>query len=304
MEWLRALLLAGALLLLLHVFVFRWVTVRSTSMFGTLLPGDLVAVQRWPQWTGYSRGDIVVFRDPLKDRNPMFGRDLLVKRLVGSPGDTVELRQGMLFVNGVHLPRPAGLSRAHVVRLSSDAPVADILKDVDIMGTELPEQGPFTWEGPLTEAQVEDLAKRKDVLAVERLRGKGGRPGYIFPYSPFFPWNADNYGPVVVPGKGMALSTAPEVFPLYDRLIVNYEQADVAHEGGQVLVNGGKEKEYIVTQDYVFVLGDARDHSSDSRFWGFVPMDHLVGRVGMVVLSQGKDGSLRKGRCLTVPDAP
>ena len=72
-------------------------------MYATLRPGDLLLVQRWPVWTGFERGDVVVFRDPLKDNVPMLRRPLLVKRIVGMPGDVVELRKGVLFVNNTEL---------------------------------------------------------------------------------------------------------------------------------------------------------------------------------------------------------
>ena len=98
-EWLKAFVLALVLLLFLHAFVVRWVIVESTSMFATLKPGDLVLVQRWPLWTGLDRGDVVVFRDPLKDDVSMVRRPLLVKRIAGMPGDRVEIRRGKLFVN-------------------------------------------------------------------------------------------------------------------------------------------------------------------------------------------------------------
>ena len=98
-EWLKAFVLAIVLLMFLHVFVVRWVIVESSSMYATLRPGDLVLVQRWPVWTGFTRGDVVVFRDPMKNNVVMARRPLLVKRIVGMPGDVVELRRGKLFVN-------------------------------------------------------------------------------------------------------------------------------------------------------------------------------------------------------------
>ncbi|MBK7086331.1 MAG: signal peptidase I, partial [Flavobacteriales bacterium] len=91
------------LLILVHTFVLRWVIVQSTSMFATLVPGDVVAVQRWPVWTGFQRGDVAVFRDPAQDDVRMGRRQLLVKRIVGLPGDTVRIRNGHLFVNGMVL---------------------------------------------------------------------------------------------------------------------------------------------------------------------------------------------------------
>ena len=95
-EWLRAFVVATVLLALVHGFLFRVVNVQSTSMFATLMPGDLLLVQRWPVVTGVERNDVVVFRDPLKDDRALSRRPLLVKRIAGLPGDAVELRKGVL----------------------------------------------------------------------------------------------------------------------------------------------------------------------------------------------------------------
>jgi len=99
-EWGKAFLLAFTLLLLVHLFVLRWVTVRSTSMYATLLPGDLLGVERWAAWTGLHRGDIIVFHDPVQDDRPLYRRQLLVKRIAGLPGDEVQIRDGQLSING------------------------------------------------------------------------------------------------------------------------------------------------------------------------------------------------------------
>ena len=104
-EWLKAIGLALGILVLLHVFVLRWVTVRHTSMYATLLPGDLVGVERWRVWTGFERGHRGVPR-PVQDDRSLSARQLLVKRLVGLPGDTVQLKAGALFVNGRRSLRP------------------------------------------------------------------------------------------------------------------------------------------------------------------------------------------------------
>ena len=294
-EWLKAIGLALGILVLLHLFVLRWVTVRHTSMYATLLPGDLVGVERWRVWTGFERGDIVVFRDPVQDDRSLSARQLLVKRLVGLPGDTVQLKAGALFVNGKEIAPAQGESHRHLVRLRGTADPEALRQQLQLPLAFFP-PGRSTLELPLSKVQADSLRERKDIVSVEPMGPSTGAPGHIFPYSPNFRWNNDRFGPLTVPAKGDTLRIDVANFPLYDRLISRYEDHSPTHDGSRIVLDGEPLERYVVEQDYVFVLGDARDHSADSRYWGFVPMDHLVGRAGFVLLGQDEDGGLRSGR--------
>ncbi|HQW05152.1 MAG TPA: signal peptidase I [Flavobacteriales bacterium] len=296
-EWVRAFLLALVLLIVLHSFVLRWVIVESTSMFATLHPGDLVLVQRWPLWTGLSRGDVVVFRDPLKDDRAMMRRPLLVKRIVGMPGDLVELRRGRLMVNDKGEADPNTGTIAYVVRLR-DPRMADSLLTMLGLPSYLMQSGRNTVELPLNEALADRLSELPYVINAEPLRLAHGAPRHIFPFSPRYPWNGDDYGPIHVPAKGDTLHITVDNLPLYDRLIAVYEGHKIGAEKNALLIDGRPLKEYVVEQDYYFVLGDSRHHSADSRYWGFVPADHITGRAGFVLWGKGVSGS-RSGRDMT-----
>ncbi|MCB0765343.1 MAG: signal peptidase I, partial [Flavobacteriales bacterium] len=281
--WPRALMQAVALLLVVHVFVVRWVMVESTSMFATLRPGDLLTVQRWPIWTGFERGDIVVFRDPLRDDVNMSARPLLVKRIAGMPGDVVQLRDGLLFVNDERDPLPSTGTYAYLVRLRSGrSPVAL----VDMLG--LPQgivrSGRSFIELPLNAELADSIGASPDVVAVERMSSATGAPAHIFPFSRRFAWNSDDYGPITIPRKGDTLRIDVDNIPLYDRLIGHYEGHTLQVDGNELLMDGAPLDRYVVEQDYYFVLGDSRHYSADSRFWGFLPADHLVGRGGPVLI--------------------
>lgn len=131
-DWLKALLVAFVVLGFIHAFVLRWVTVRSTSMYATLFPGDLVGVAKWPLWTGFDRGDIVVFRDPMQDDRAIARRQLLVKRIVGLPGDVVELRKGELFVNNVPIAPSPFETHSWLVRLQQGTDALALLADLGL----------------------------------------------------------------------------------------------------------------------------------------------------------------------------
>ncbi len=282
-DWSKSLLVAFVVLGFIHAFVLRWVTVRSTSMYATLYPGDLVGVAKWPLWTGFERGDIVVFRNPMQEDRSMARRQLLVKRIAAMPGDVVELRDGELFVNDVAIGSPLSGTHSWLVRLEPGIDAPSILTELGLPVGSSPTDA-RQLELPLNEAMARALQSRPGVLSVERMRSSSGAAGHIFPYSPRYAWNADDYGPLTVPRKGDRLRVDLRTLPLYDRIITRYEGNDLDVAKHILSINGEETKEYTVKQDYYFVLGDSRNYSEDSRYWGFVPADHLTGRAAFVLL--------------------
>ncbi|MEO8588078.1 MAG: signal peptidase I [Flavobacteriales bacterium] len=287
-EWLRSFILALLILLFAHQFIVRFVAVESTSMFATLRPGDLLLVERWPVWTGFGRGDIVVFRDPLRDALPRRQRPLLVKRIVGLPGDEVELRDGDLFVNQVYLPMPDDATRSYLVRLRSSASPEDLLAHLGLPAYFL-QASRENLELPLNDALADSVRAMPGVISAEPMRLASGAPRHIFPFSPRYPWNGDDYGPITVPAKGDTLHINVDNFPLYDRLMSVYEGHDLSADRSVITIEDQPLKDYVVEEDYYFVLGDSRHFSADSRYWGFLPADHVVGRGAFVLLSKGPD---------------
>ncbi len=300
-SWVKAGALAITLLVLLHFFVVRWVSVRSDSMYATLLSGDLVGVTRWPLWTGIERGDIVVFRDPMQDDRSMSRRQLLVKRIVGLPGDRVELRAGELFVNGLTIPPAATETKRWTVRLKRDVPARTFL---DLLGRPpayvLPDGREV--EIPMNADMADVMRARPEVEQVEPTRLANDGSMSLFPFGPGNRWRNDDFGPIEVPAKGQRVKVDARSMAMYDRIIAIYEGNQVEMVGDQLCVNGRTDGSYTVRQDHYFVLGDNRDNSADSRHWGFVPADHIVGRVGFVLLSIAPSGELRPGRwCKRLP---
>jgi len=293
-EWLKAFVLALVLLLFLHAFVVRWVIVESTSMFATLKPGDLVLVQRWPLWTGLDRGDVVVFRDPLKDDVSMVRRPLLVKRIAGMPGDRVEIRRGKLFVNNKAEVNSAYSTQAYLVRLRNERFADSLLRELGLP-LQLHRAGRAFVELPLNEELAERVERLPYVLSADALGLARGAQRHIFPFSPRYPWNGDDFGPVTVPRQGDTLHITVDNLPLYDRLISHYEGHELGVDRNVLRIDGRPLTDYVVEQDYYFVLGDSRHHSADSRYWGFVPADHVTGRAGLLLWGKGVDGS-RSGR--------
>ncbi len=293
-EWLKAFILALGLLLVLHVLVMRWVMVQSTSMYATLMPGDLLLVQRWAIWTGLERGEVVVFHDPLKDQLARRNRPLLVKRIAGMPGDELELRSGDLYINGEPVPPQEHGTSAYLLRLLPDHD-PDSLLEAHALPPNLVSPGRSLLELPLNEAIAQELERSPSVVSAAPMSAATGAPRHIFPFSQQYRWNSDDFGPIKVPAKGDTLQITMHNLPLYDRLISQYEGHTLSVSSGTLLMDGEPLDTYVVQQDYYFVLGDSRHHSADSRYWGFVPDDHVMGRGMFVLLSKGGNG-VRKGR--------
>jgi signal peptidase I len=295
-DWLKAALIAVLAIIFLHFFVLRWVTVQSSSMYATLLPGDVLGVERWPVWTGFDRGDVAVFRDPLQDRSLMGNRQLLVKRIVGGPGDQVELRDGALYVNGERQAAADGETHSYLVRLKKGTDPAAVLDELGLPPAFVPPDRTMI-ELPLNAAMAAAIEKRDDVVSAEPMSGAHGAPSHIFPYSPYFKWNSDDYGPITIPAKGDTVLINVATIPLYDRIISRYEGNKLEAVKNDLLINGQEAHSYVIQQDYYFVLGDSRHYSADSRYWGFVPADHLVGRAAFVLMSADPAGTgARRGR--------
>ncbi len=138
----------------------------------------------------------------------------------------------------------------------------------------------------LTDEMLQELRNNTDIDSVVKIVEPKGIKGYnIFPHDPFYPWNNDNFGPIYIPQKGATINLTPKVLPLYKKIIRDYEGNTIGVSGNQISINGQVTDSYTFKQDYYWMMGDNRDHSEDSRSWGYVPANHIVGKPIFIWLS-------------------
>lgn len=275
--------------------------------FGSVKRGDCVVF-------GFPNGDSVLVKAPADDyymlcrmygrefttRNygpvkvrPSDKKDHYVKRCVAVAGDTLSIREGVVYVNSEMAPVLPGMQNSYTVVTTGQKLNPRSLERLGLNKAELwfDQSLPGYPAMPLTDEMLKELKSFSSVVSIEP-NIDNYPPDYpdswktIFPFSENFEWTRDNFGPLWIPQKGVTVKLNLENLPLYERIITSYEGNELSVEDdGTIRINGETVTEYTFRQDYYFMMGDNRHNSLDSRYWGFVPEDHIVGKPALIWLS-------------------
>ena len=261
---------------------------------------------RLPGFQNIERNDIVVFNWPIdtvykfRDQSglrvdkPIDKKSNYVKRCVGVPGDQLEIKDGIVFVNGKELilPERARPQFSYKIALDGKTPIdfEYLLNDMDITdgaGFMDAEKRDTLFIAALTATNAERLQHIPGITGVQKIISKEVEQG-IFPH--INKWNRDNFGPIYIPQQGKTVPLNLETLPFYKAIITDYEKNILQVTGSEIRINGKIATSYTFQQNYYWMMGDNRHNSEDSRYWGYVPENHVVGKPTFIWMSYDSSG--------------
>jgi signal peptidase I len=221
---------------------------------------------------------------------PVDKRDNYIKRCIAIPGDTLRIVNTQVYINGKPQQQFKGLQFRYLIQTDGSRINTRILEKLNIYKEDLRDWGNGLYEIPLIAANADEFKKLGNVQSVQKkTMPQGQYDAEIFPNDGRYTWNIDNFGPLWIPKKDVTIKIDTANICFYERIITAYEGNTLKIQNGGIYINGAKTDSYTFKMDYYWMMGDNRHDSLDSRFWGFVPEDHIVGAPRFVWLSLNKE---------------
>lgn len=261
---------------------------------------------RLPGFSLVKNNDVVVFNVPTEKQHPADLRMNYIKRCIAIPGDVLKIVEGQVYINDKPAKNYPEMQSSYFIRVAQpNDDLLDAFKKFGVVNYDDQENGqPFYYGGGysvhMTRAAYNFFKQQPYVQEIVDLRMKPGLTDAVFPNNPDLPtttaavadppfpgWNRDNYGPLQIPQKGQMVQLDAKNVRTYQKIIQLYEHNEgiTVAEDGTISQNGKPLTSYTFKQNYYFMMGDNRHNSEDSRYWGFVPEDHIVGKAVLIWLS-------------------